>query len=260
MEWSREAVLSFIDAYRRQPCIWDPRHSKHKDRVAVATAWKNIQAQLNFKNCTVDELKKKRNSLMASFRMLTNKKKKKKESDQGTEEAAFEPQWFAYETMQKFLGPIYNRQGQGQGSPKSETIITFEDVEADCYEYDGVESFKLEDISSNDTFGTYVDEEEIPSDDWVSATRPPLESQKVQTTPATEEEETHSNGQVLNPKRKVADEEVDDCALYAQLLAKKLRKFSSDQREEIMFEIDGLLIRKRKSFSNAPAASKLKIQ
>ncbi|XP_018569923.1 uncharacterized protein LOC108909902 [Anoplophora glabripennis] len=232
MQWSKERVLKFLEVYRTQPCIWDPRHHEHKNRSTVAVAWQNIHDILNY-NCTVNELKKKRDSLMASFRMLLNKKKKCMNSNS---EELFEPHWFAYETMAKFLGPIYFCRTENTSVEETDTY----DEEVAC--------FKIEDLSNDDTFN-YENNEEI--NDKTSSQLFSFPSNRLRDINEAEEytEETYHIPKAVPklPKRKCANEEIDDCDLYGQLLARKLRKFSEHQREEIMFEIDGLVIQKRKA-------------
>ncbi|CAG9787176.1 unnamed protein product [Diatraea saccharalis] len=41
----------------------------------------------------------------------------------------------------------------------------------------------------------------------------------------------------------------DDCDLYGRLLANKLRKYSDNERQEIMYDIDGLLLKRRRNCS-----------
>lgn len=52
---------------------------------------------------------------------------------------------------------------------------------------------------------------------------------------------------VLNTKQESKYE--DDCDLYGRLLANKLRQYSEIDRQDIMYEIDGLLLKRRKSNS-----------
>lgn len=51
---------------------------------------------------------------------------------------------------------------------------------------------------------------------------------------------------VLDNKQKKEQNE-DECDLYGKLLAKKLRQYSETERDELMYEIDGLLLKKRKA-------------
>lgn len=48
----------------------------------------------------------------------------------------------------------------------------------------------------------------------------------------------------------------DECDLYVKLLAKKLRKLSDHERQEIMYQIDGIMLEKsRLSHTNSPCSS-----
>lgn len=49
---------------------------------------------------------------------------------------------------------------------------------------------------------------------------------------------------------KIHNNEEDDCDLYARLLAKKLRRFNENERHEIMYEIDGLVLSRRRNRSD----------
>lgn len=37
MSWSNEVTFEFIDLYRNEPVIWNPRHEFHKDKNKVST-------------------------------------------------------------------------------------------------------------------------------------------------------------------------------------------------------------------------------
>lgn len=105
MEWTNEHVLIFLEEYQREPCIWDPAHPDHRNRNKVADAWERIHINLSF-DCSVKELKKKKDSLMASFRAILNRKKKSFKSGMGTDDL-FKLNWFAFEVMEKFLASVY---------------------------------------------------------------------------------------------------------------------------------------------------------
>nr|CAH7752474.1 unnamed protein product [Callosobruchus chinensis] len=73
----------------------------HKNRNDIYDAWKRIEVKMGHKY-TVTELKKKKDSLMASFRACLNKAKQSLKSGAGTDEI-YKPPWFAYEKMATFL-------------------------------------------------------------------------------------------------------------------------------------------------------------
>lgn len=48
----------------------------------------------------------------------------------------------------------------------------------------------------------------------------------------------------------ILNDDVDECDLYGKLLAKKLRQYTDLDRQELMYEIDGLLLKKKRQLSN----------
>lgn len=106
MEWAQEDIIQFLKAYETEPCIWNPQHADNKNRKKVNDAWRRVQESLSF-NCSVEELKKKKDSLMASFRTLVTKQKKLLKSGISADKLP-QPRWFAFETMERFLAPVYH--------------------------------------------------------------------------------------------------------------------------------------------------------
>lgn len=100
MEWTNELILEFLELYKKEPCIWNPKHPKYNNRCAVHVSWHNISKNLSQK-LTIIELKKKKDSLMATFRKIENKMKSRKKTGSGLD--IYKPHWFAYEFMAKFL-------------------------------------------------------------------------------------------------------------------------------------------------------------
>lgn len=100
MEWSNELVLEFLELYEKEPCIWNPKHPQHKIRK-VQDAWDSISRNLSQKY-SINDLKKKKDSLMATYRKLINKVKASKKAGAGSD-STFKPEWFAYEVMARFL-------------------------------------------------------------------------------------------------------------------------------------------------------------
>lgn len=52
---------------------------------------------------------------------------------------------------------------------------------------------------------------------------------------------------VVAKKTKVNEKEEDECDLYGKILAKKLKKLPEEERELVMYEIDGLLLNRRRN-------------
>lgn len=101
MDWDSETVLDFLERYENEPIIWNASVPNHKNRNDVYDAWKRIELKMGQKY-SVTELKKKKDSLMASFRACLNKVRQSLKNGAGTEEV-YKPQWFAFEKMAGFL-------------------------------------------------------------------------------------------------------------------------------------------------------------
>lgn len=103
MAWSNETVLTFLELYRSHPCIWDPKDVAYKDKTQHKKAWIDIKNKLGGQ-CSVKELKRKKDSLMATYRTYRTKIKKLELS--GTTNL-YMPTWFAYSYMDEFLSSVY---------------------------------------------------------------------------------------------------------------------------------------------------------
>ena len=51
-------------------------------------------------------------------------------------------------------------------------------------------------------------------------------------------------------RKRTADKEEDECDLFGKMLAKKLKKLPEYEREEFMYEIDGMFIRRLRSHNS----------
>lgn len=102
MDWSNDLILRFLDFYEAEPVIWSASHPNHKNRNHIHDAWKRIEREFDSRYSVID-LKKKKDSLMASFRSCINKIKASKKSGAGADEI-YKPHWFAFEKMASFLG------------------------------------------------------------------------------------------------------------------------------------------------------------
>ena len=65
MDWSQEKCLLMIEAYQNFRCLWDPTYEHYKNTTYKQDAWQEIAKLLK---CNVEEVKKKMDSLLASYR------------------------------------------------------------------------------------------------------------------------------------------------------------------------------------------------
>ncbi|CAH0582892.1 unnamed protein product [Chrysodeixis includens] len=241
MSWTSDTVLEFLELYRREQHLWDPKHPLHRNRSEVAESWLRIQASLSI-HCSITDLKKKKESLMTSFRMHLGKKKA---------QVGYRTTWFAYSLMESFLGGKYECDSTNQ----------------------------LENEYFTNT-GNYTTQPGIPEhtnnmnrniniiDKHASLARQNKPSSPCQKS------STNKNVSDLNYSKKRMDEsgnylktanevktEMDEYDLYGQLLAKKLRKLDERQRDLAMHEIDNVMFRakmqsntsQQRSYSTSPS-------
>ncbi len=71
MEWSNDVIIEFLDLYEGEPAIWNLQHSDYKDRNKIDGAWKWINEKLGVE-CTLHELKKKKENLMPTYPKIIN--------------------------------------------------------------------------------------------------------------------------------------------------------------------------------------------
>lgn len=70
MDWSNKDCLELIGAYERHNILWDTRHPMHNSKIAKQEAWISIARELNI---DIEEIRKKINSLLGSFRRERSK-------------------------------------------------------------------------------------------------------------------------------------------------------------------------------------------
>ncbi|XP_060865952.1 uncharacterized protein LOC132941794 isoform X2 [Metopolophium dirhodum] len=106
--WTNNVIIEFLNLYEKERCIWDPRDENHKIQNVVTNAWDRIALSLSVP-FSVIEIKKKKDSLMATYRKLNRKVKKSKRTSRTESgyEHVYQPDWFAYSQMNKFLHSIY---------------------------------------------------------------------------------------------------------------------------------------------------------
>lgn len=100
--WSNERELQFLECYQTEPVLWNSKDVKHKDKQCIHDAWVRISEHMEI---PVAELKKKRDSLMATYR--SHKRRVIASIQSGAAaDSIYKPIWFAYELMDSFLNDI----------------------------------------------------------------------------------------------------------------------------------------------------------
>ncbi|KAG7300743.1 hypothetical protein JYU34_015069 [Plutella xylostella] len=223
--WPHSEILKFLEYYRAETIIWNPKHKNHKDKNKVSDAWNRISNNMGI---PVEDLKKKKETLMTAFRTNLKKKKESIRSGAGLDDI-YTPSWPFFEIMESFLRDVYecksiiNTDGGASTSLDDEDSITSQN----------------ENIENEDPNATVNSEINIPVIRRRSRNPPELQEASNEMKRAFS-----SLNSVLSSKKQKIDSE-DDCDLYGKLLAKRLRQFTDLEKQELMYEIDGLLLKKR---------------
>ncbi|XP_014361108.2 uncharacterized protein LOC106712941 [Papilio machaon] len=225
MAWTNNNVLEFLDLYRKEPVLWDPKNPAHKTRSDIAAAWNRIQNSFSL-NCSVVDLKKKKESLMTSFRMHMNRKKKRR--------GDYQPTWFLFSHMESFLGGNYECDSTNQlqqenfnnptNAPSHQQMVTELNV--------GARSNTNE--SSNNV--SRYSMTPLPQANVDKRPKKINNSNYVFVKKDLKEE-------AQDLKKDTEARDFDEYDLYGQLLAKKLRKLEEHQRDVAMHEIDNIMFR-----------------
>ncbi|KAI4458962.1 alcohol dehydrogenase transcription factor myb/sant-like [Holotrichia oblita] len=221
-EWSNENTIKFLELLEGEKVIWDVSDKNHKANHKVHAAWKRISEALE--NTPIVKLKSKKKSLMATFRPLLKKHKRSIQSGTCADDI-FQPIWFAYDVMERFLGPT----------------LTVEET------MDTEEQPLQNDSTSND--GDTMPRRPSQQAEMESSRKGPntvikINARKRNIDHVINEADKNINNSFATQSRVLERTiiEEDDCDIYAKLLAKKLRRYPERMRYMLMYKIDGLLL------------------
>ncbi|KAL3283595.1 hypothetical protein HHI36_006733 [Cryptolaemus montrouzieri] len=231
-EWDNEECLKFLDLYKSEPVIWNPTNSQHKNKKLVNEAWIRLSCSMNR---SVQELKKKKDSLMATFRGHLRKKRASICSGAAGDDI-YQPIWFAFDVMEHFLAPGFKI----KSTVKTEQNLSIDEALMETTTF----CDELDDCSDFDT----NQNQHFKSNTSSPSTTPSISQQttrKHKHPPELREAEIKMKEAFSMLKEVVRDgqqKEDDECELYGKMLAKKLRRFDDIDRQIIMHRIDGMII------------------
>lgn len=101
MELTNELTIEFINIYEKYPILWDPMHLNHKNRNYINDAWNDIAKEVRM-DISIEVLKKKKESLMSTYRNLAKKVRRSETSGSGVQDV-YVPSWFAYNAIDRFV-------------------------------------------------------------------------------------------------------------------------------------------------------------
>ncbi|XP_050510605.1 uncharacterized protein LOC126887240 [Diabrotica virgifera virgifera] len=226
MDWSKQEIIEFLKLYERESIIWDPYNVLNKNRSEVHYAWKRIQDELPFKK-SLEDLKRKKDSLMGTFRKLVAKVKAS-EGDGYDSDEVFKPQWFAFDIMAKFLRHL---------NVPTETIkvekLETNTEEQDDYIENGTQDDNISNILVSSTEPTIsTNKRKATSDDSINEM-----TKKSKTTQDIIFDKIDKAYDIFQSQFR----EKDECDLFGELLAKRLRALRHHQRDSLMHDMENMM-------------------
>jgi len=101
MEWNNELTLEFLEAYEKHPVLWNSLYPGHKNKNTLQDAWTEVANELSV-TMPVVALKKKKESLMSTYRTLRKKIVDSETTGSGSQDVYY-PSWFAYNAIDRFI-------------------------------------------------------------------------------------------------------------------------------------------------------------
>ncbi|KRT85389.1 Myb/SANT-like transcription factor [Oryctes borbonicus] len=245
--WTEENVERLITLYKEHPALWDPRNKDIKNRARKDEDLKKIGAIMNLEAV---EVERKINVLNTQFRRTHKKVQRLKASGLPSDEIEANL-WYGYKNLlflenryypkrtNSFIQLIPESQirsniGEDSLIPKNLNHILFYSKQIPETEpktaIEEFESSSDEGIASNGIKVEYPD---------VSQNNKRL---RVEEDPP-EKEMTTTNSSTFNDT--ILQTSKDECDVYGELLAIKMRKFDDRTRYTLMHEIDNLIYRTR---------------
>ncbi|XP_049772329.1 uncharacterized protein LOC126157246 isoform X2 [Schistocerca cancellata] len=228
MEWLEDDVMLLIEEYRHHRCLWDPRDPEFKMHTRKNEAWQEIAEALKV---PTEEVKKKINSLLASFRRERRKEATTSGMPAGKK---YRSGWFAFKSMSFLLDKV----GWTKGRCSEENTV--EEVDIDVTSLDGCE----DEGTSNDV----VLQTEYPASDEVQVgdvEEPPRKKNKCRKGDAYDEAAADLNmiiniiDTIRNKKQATNNkqEKKSPRDIFSDYVAFKLKTYNNHVQNIVQFKI-----------------------
>ncbi|KAK7869068.1 hypothetical protein R5R35_000787 [Gryllus longicercus] len=233
MEWTANAIFSFVNDLERLPILWDSRIPQHKMGKRKSDVW--MQLAIKYK-CTPDELKRKWQSLQAAYR-----REKMREISSGGQ---YKSRWFAYSSM-SFVGDRYRPRKIVAASEKLEGFEAKEEVRNEEEQrLTGDDEPTLEEEQEEES--QEVDVEDMqPNMEFDSEHRTFIPSKihdfKKMKLQYRDEAAVNESYNTLKQTTIPELEERNECVIFGEYVTKKLSKFDDHLSALVQHEIHNIL-------------------
>ncbi|CAH0697409.1 unnamed protein product [Spodoptera exigua] len=241
---STEETFKFLELYQAENCLWNPKNKYHKNKNVINDSWKRIADTMGI---PVHELKKKKDNLLSTFRTNLKKRNASIRSGAGTEDV-YQPIWIFYDVMAAFLTDVYE---------STSILNTEEKTQPDLYEEGSASNVQVSD-NIPDAKNEDHNDANIPT---TSQNKPIIQSQKRRAKDPPEMQEANKKmstaftalNKALANKENIKEE--DECDLFCKMLAKQIREYPKLEREEIMYELHGVMMNRRRRYNTMQGRS-----
>ncbi|XP_063549221.1 uncharacterized protein LOC134756322 [Cydia strobilella] len=241
--WTNAETFQFIEMYQNEPCIWNPKHKHHKDKIKVYDAWLRIANAMGVPD--VADVKKKKETILAAFRL----NHKKVIATRKSGEEIFKPSWVFYDAVATFMVDVYESKS---------TLTSEEHTEPNGNsEGDGDTTIRALHKRSNRFINDILKKSSSPVRKYSSGTP---EKRKHSETPISKFSKIRSHDERNNTDTTL--KQTDEFQIYGLYVASQLKSLSEKQSLIAREKIQSILtqcrlqdLRKRKKILSSKNAS-----
>ncbi|XP_025198888.1 uncharacterized protein LOC112597166 [Melanaphis sacchari] len=232
MDWTNEECLLLIEMYKARSILWDPTNSQYKMAKRKIDYWCEISKEMKK---SVNEVKRKMESLQASYRRERRLEVNTKRSGAGADEV-FHSKWFAFKAMQ-FLNDKF--------SPR-ETKDTIDPDNSQLLE-DSI--INVNENIIDELLGETSREAEQPREQRKPFVSPKkLPNKRKKTTDSDKVIQNLQNiMQDISDKRQ-AKKQKNDSTIFGEFIASKLEQFDDRTKTILQHQISSLIFNAELSF------------
>ncbi|KAJ8930397.1 hypothetical protein NQ314_016792 [Rhamnusium bicolor] len=171
------------------------------------------------------------------------------------EEDSYKPIWIFYDAMEVFLRNVYESRSIMNSEENAESHSQQEGVVDDEVCRDGESSTSVMQTDNNRSEAENSTPSASSENSNLSSNSKQVHKRRARNPPELQEASKHMttafttlNNLLQTTKNQNEDnnKNEDECDLFCKLMAKKLREYSKAEQEDIMYEIHGLMINKRR--------------
>ncbi|XP_055838779.1 uncharacterized protein LOC129906853 [Episyrphus balteatus] len=158
MSWSKKQTLTFIQAYKDCPLLWDRTHDGYKNKNQRHDALLELAVAFHMQK---DEIENKIKGLQSQF-ARERKKEKSSQIDGPETDEIYKSKWFAYKRLMFLV-----EKNKSKNSTTTDTVISRkQDINEETNQYDNDNSWAAKEETRTSERSSHINEE---SDQYVNS-------------------------------------------------------------------------------------------